>query len=378
MTTFFPASGAFGLISAAGVSRAYFEPVIIVAPAAATIMKEKVMKKNSNVIKVKKEKNFSPIWYVLGIGSIIVILLFLISSIINIGERFRSLNTDSFKLGTYLEILFYILIAVILFFTVINPIRIILFSPSLSVITTLDDSEKHKYNHLYVKVAKNIVKNNDLQELDKKLLTEYKNITELKINLQMVFESSIKNELNNIIVKSAKTVMISTAISQNARVDMFTVYGVNLNLIKQLVQKCGFRPSMKNLSKLSIKVMSTALIADGLEQLNLDDVLPQSALAPLNEVPFVKPVISSITQGIANGLLTLRIGMVTRKYLFRDGEEITRESIRKSAWKDSMKLLPKIVADTFTFIPKKIVNLFKKKDKDNKSETPTSEVLELE
>ena len=77
-------------------------------------------------------------------------------------------------------------------------------------------------------------------------------------------------------------------------------------------------------------------------------------------------------------MLTIRIGCVTRKYLFRDGEEITRESIRKSAWKDSMKLLPKIVADTFTFIPKKIVNLFKKKDKDNKSETPTSEVLELE
>lgn len=332
------------------------------------------MKKNkNNVIKVKKKKKFSTIWYVLGVGAIIVILLFLVSSIINIGEKFEKFNTDSFKLGNYLEIAFYVLVVILIFFTIINPIRIIVFSPSLSVITTLDDSEKHKYNHLFVKVAKNIVKNNDLNELDRKLLTEYKNITELKLNLQIVFEKSVKNELNNIIIKNAKIVMISTAISQNARVDMFTVYGVNLNMIKELVLKCGFRPSMRNLSKLSLKVMTTALIADGLEQLSLDDILPQSALGPLNEIPFIKPIMASVTQGIANGLLTLRIGIVTRKYLFRDGEEITRESIRRQAWRDSLKLIPKIVCDTFTFIPKKVVNLFRKK------ETKTNnEVLELE
>lgn len=336
------------------------------------------MKQKTKVIKAKKQNKFNPIWYVLGIGAIIVILLFLISSIINIGEKFERLNTSSFKLGTYLEILFYVVVVILIFFTIINPIRIIVFSPSLSVITTLDDSQKHKYNHLYVKVAKNIVKNNDLPELDKKLLTEYKNITELKLNLQMVFANSVKNELNNIIIKNAKIVMISTAISQNARVDMFSVYGVNLNMIKQLVQKCGFRPSMKNLSKLSIKVMSTALIADGLEQLTIDDILPQSVLGPLNEIPFIKPIMASVTQGVVNGLLTLRIGIVTRKYLFRDGEEITRESIRKAAWKDSLKLIPKIVADTFTFIPKKVVNLFtRNKDKETSSK-PQNEVLELE
>lgn len=313
-------------------------------------------------IKANKRK-FSPIWYVLGIGSVIVILLFVISSVITVGEKFDKIP----KFGKYIEYGFYILVVILIWLLVIHPIYVILKSPALDVITTFNDENARKYNHLYKKVAKNIVKNNDLPEVDVKLLTEYKSPVELRLNLQQVFDNSVKKELNKVIISHARTVLISTAISQNARVDMFTVYAVNLRLIKTLVEKCGFRPSYRNLSKLAIKVTSCALIADGLEQLSLDDVLPQGALGPLQEIPFIKPVISSLTQGIANGLLTLRIGMVTRKYLFKDGTDITREEIRRTAWKESIKLIPLIVADTFTFVPKKVVNLFSKK-KDEKPE----------
>ena len=312
-------------------------------------------------IKAKKH-NFSPIWYVLGIGSVIIILLFIVSSVINVGEKFERIP----KVGNYVEIGFYIIVALLVWLLVFNPIRVILTSPSLDVITTFDESSR-KYNGLYKKVAKNIVKNNDLPEEDVKLLTEYKNVTELRLNLQTVFDRTIKKQLNDIIISHAKTVMISTAISQNARVDMFTVYAVNLRLIKSLVEKCGFRPSYKNLSKLAMKVTTCALIADGLQSLSLDEILPKSALGPLQEIPFIKPIMSSVIQGTSNALLTLRIGMVTRKYLFKDGNDLTREDIRKSAWKESVKLIPLLVADVFTFVPKKAVKLFGKK---NNEEAP--------
>ncbi len=312
--------------------------------------------------KIKSKKHdFSPIWYVLGIGSIIVILLFVVSSVMEVGERFRRIP----DVGKYVEYGFYVLVALLIWFLLVRPIVVIVKSPALDVITTLDPDSR-KYNRIYKKVAKNIVKNNDLNETDVKLLTEYKSIPELKLNLQQVFDNSVKKELNKVIISHAKTVMISTAISQNARVDMFTVYAVNLRLIKRLVEKCGFRPSYKNLSKLALKVTTCALIADGLESLSLDDILPNSVLGPMQEIPFIKPIMASIAQGVTNGFLTLRIGVVTRKYLFKDGNEITREDIRKSAWKESLKLIPIIVADTFTFVPKKVVNLFsKKKDKDD-------------
>ena len=83
---------------------------------------------------------------------------------------------------------------------------------------------------------------------------------------------------------------------------------------------------------------------------------------------------SSITQGVANGLLTIRIGVVTRKYLFKDGSAITREDIRSQAWKESLKLIPQIVADTFTFVPKKIVKFFTK----GKNEKKEQELAQIE
>ena len=70
-------------------------------------------------------------------------------------------------------------------------------------------------------------------------------------------------------------------------------------------------------------------------------------------------------QGVANALLTIRVGVVTRKYLFKDGSVITREDIRSQAWKESLKLIPELVADTFTFVPKRVVNFFSKDKKQN-------------
>jgi hypothetical protein len=114
------------------------------------------------------------------------------------------------------------------------------------------------------------------------------------------------------------------------------------------------------------KIFTTALIAEGLQSISMDDILPQSATNALKELPFVKPIISSITQGLANALLTLRIGCVARRYLFKDGACITKEDIRRQAFKDAMLLYPQVVAGTLTFVPKKIVNFFTKKKDDTK------------
>ncbi len=301
-------------------------------------------------------KTRKALWYSIGIGCLIIFFVILLSSIITVGEKIRSIHR-------YAEYGFYALVAIIVYFIIINPIRIIIFSPSFEVVTTMEKPSR-KNNRVFKKVAKNILKNNDLSDSDRSLLINYKNMNELKFNLQVVFNNSVKKELNAIIIRNAKIVMISTAISQNARVDMLTTASVNLKMIKELVQKCGFRPSMKNLSKLTLNVLSTALIAEGLESINLDDVLPQNTLNSLGDIPLIKPIMSSVTQGIANALLTIRIGTVTRKYLFKDGKEITKEDIRRSAWKESLKLLPLIISDTLTFFPKKIVNIFRKKNDD--------------
>lgn len=306
-------------------------------------------------MKKSKTKIF---WISIAIGCLIVFTLMLLSSVINIGERLRKIHVS-------VEIAFYVLVFLIVFLVIINPIRIILTSPSFEICTTLDP-DSHKVRSVYRAVARNMAKNQNVDEEHRLLLTKYKSYDELQMNMTVVFHDCIKKNLNNIIIKKAKTVLISTAICQNARMDMITVFSVNLNMIKDLVTECGFRPNMTNLSKLTVNVFSTALIAEGLESISIDDILPNSVNNALGQIPFIKPVMASVTQGIANALLTIRIGCVTRKYLFRDGNIITKEDIRKSAFKDSLILLPMVLYGTLTFIPKKIVHMFGSKNKENK------------
>lgn len=315
-------------------------------------------------MKKSKTKIF---WISIAIGCLIVFTLMLLSSVINIGERLRKIHVS-------VEIAFYVLVFLIVFLVIINPIRIILTSPSFEICTTLDP-DSHKVRSVYRAVARNMAKNQNVDEEHRLLLTKYKNYDELQMNMTVVFHDCIKKNLNNIIIKKAKTVLISTGICQNARMDMITVFSVNLNMIKDLVTECGFRPNMTNLSKLTINVFSTALIAEGLESISIDDILPNSVNNALGQIPFIKPVMASVTQGIANALLTIRIGCVTRKYLFRDGNIITKEDIRKSAFKDSLILLPMVLYGTLTFIPKKIVHMFGSKNKENKKSAPDETLM---
>lgn len=315
-------------------------------------------------MKKSKTKIF---WISIAIGCLIVFTLMLLSSVINIGERLRKIHVS-------VEIAFYVLVFLIIFLVIINPIRIILTSPSFEICTTLDP-DSHKVRSVYRAVARNMAKNQNVDEEHRLLLTKYKNYDELQMNMTVVFHDCIKKNLNNIIIKKAKTVLISTAICQNARMDMITVFSVNLNMIKDLVTECGFRPNMTNLSKLTVNVFSTALIAEGLESISIDDILPNSVNNALGQIPFIKPVMASVTQGIANALLTIRIGCVTRKYLFRDGNIITKEDIRKSAFKDSLILLPMVLYGTLTFIPKKIVHMFGSKNKENKKSAPDETLM---
>ena len=302
-------------------------------------------------------KKARKLWYLIAICAIVLFTLILVACVLDLGEKLRNINK-------YVEYTFYAIVVLIVFFGIINPIRIIVNSPSFS--SEVVDNQSRKQRKTYRLVAKNIAKNNDLSEEHKKLLLNYKNYDELQLNLQIVFEKAIRPQLNDIMIRKAKTVLISTAICQNARVDMITVFTVDINMVKELVVRCGFRPNMVNLSKLLTKIFTTALIAEGLQSISMDDILPQSATNALKELPFVKPIISSITQGLANALLTLRIGCVARRYLFKDGACITKEDIRRQAFKDAMLLYPQVVAGTLTFVPKKIVNFFTKKKEDTK------------
>lgn len=302
---------------------------------------------------MKKKDSTKVFWYLVAIGFAILFILILLSSILDVGERLRAIHA-------YVEYAFYGISVLLIYLLILRPIHIIFFSPSFSVETTIDHEKVVNFG-LYKRVARRLIDGGLLP--DEEVITLKESMGDAKAlreRLNTAFNTHVKKKMNEVIRKHAKTVMVSTAISQNGRLDFFTVVVVNLKMIKELVVMCGFRPSFKNLSKLTINVFTTALIAEGLENLDLNEILPTSSVNTLGEIPFAKPLLSSITQGISNGLLTLRIGIVTRKYLFSDAKEITKEQIRRTALLEAAKLMPLVVADAFISFPKRIANLFKR------------------
>lgn len=305
---------------------------------------------------MKKDKN-KLFWIIIGIGVLIIILLMIIGNVITIGDKLKKIHTS-------VAISFYILSALLVYFLLINPIRIIMFSPTFQVPTVMDSNDV-KTKRMYKKVTKNLLASKTLNEQStNNLLNGLKNKEDLQIELNKVYNNEIKKEINKIIMNNAKTVMISTAISQNGKLDMYTVLAINLKMIKEIVQKCGFRPSYKNLGKLSLNVLTTALISEGLENLDLNELFPASALNFLSEVPFLKTITTSLTQGISNAFLTLRIGIITRKYLFSESPIKSKTKIRTEAFKESAKMIPSVIKNGILLFPEKIRKMFIKKEKD--------------
>ena len=296
-------------------------------------------------------KKVKKLWIVVGIGIMIFFMIILISDIIAAGEKIR-------KISPYLEYGFYVLTVLLFHFLIFNPLRIILFSPSFSIVTVVDE-ENEKNLKVYKRIVKTLKDAKSINEDDVKRLESCETSGELREELSLVFNSSIKKEINRIIRKNAKTVLVSTAICQSGKLDMYTVISINIKMIKEIVVKCGFRPSYPKLGKLAVRVFSTALIAESLEGLDFSDIFPQSTVNYLADVPLVKPIATSLIGGISNALLTLRVGVVTRNYLFSEGK-LNKDEIRTRAIKESLKIIPGVIKDAFAYFPNKIIKAFTK------------------
>jgi len=290
-------------------------------------------------------------WYLIGIGVIVLFFFIFVSNVISVGEKLRDVHE-------YLEYGFYGLALILMYVLIINPLRVIMFAPTFSIDALLDDSKKYR---LYKDAAKILLTNEHLTDEDKALITiNIKDKDKLKESLSTIFNTTIKDEMNKLIIKNSETVLVSTALSQNGNLDMLSVIAINLKMIKEIVQLSGFRPTYPNLAKLSLNVLVTSIIAEGVEDLDVSELLPGKIGETMTDLPFLKTISSSILGGIANGMLTCRVGVVTRTYLFRDNKLLDKKQIRRMAYKESIKMMPIIVAGGLAVFPKGVASIFGK------------------
>jgi len=118
-------------------------------------------------------------------------------------------------------------------------------------------------------------------------------------------------------------------------------------------------PAMREMVKLYANVAATSFAAKAIEDIDFAEIVEPvissfSGIALINIIPVISILTNSVFSGTANALLTLRTGIITRKYCslfsqfehkknYRDEKQF-KKYIRISAIREAGKLLGGVVA----------------------------------
>jgi len=169
---------------------------------------------------------------------------------------------------------------------------------------------------------------------------------------------------NDAVKRNATVVFVTTAISQSGRLDTFTVLITQFRMIWQIAHLYYQRPTLREMINLYSNVFATALIAGELNEIDISQqvepvvtsVLGASLTSAIPGVNLVAGIVTnSLLSGATNAFLTLRIGVITKRYC-GSLSRVERSKLRKSASIEAARMLTIIVMNSAGNITKSIVN----------------------
>jgi ABC-type multidrug transport system fused ATPase/permease subunit len=154
----------------------------------------------------------------------------------------------------------------------------------------------------------------------------------------------LDQETEKVILDNASWVFVSTAISQNGKLDGIITLFIQLKMIYRISKIYYQKPRLKELYRLYTNVIVTVFLITQIEEINISEHLEPvvSKFSPaklLTGIPGVGQSIGLLTnmlfEGAANCFLTLRVGLITKEYCdfinFEDERQIRRNCTREAA-----------------------------------------------
>lgn len=280
------------------------------------------------------------VWSIVLLTSLILLVLMgLISNAITIGDRLGSVHI-------VLEIIFYVLIAVVVLGGIVYPMVGVFFAPifSLEKLHNADGTARRKWCK---RMVDNLIENVDLTPEEQEQVKGFlKCEDETDDRLIEFFDRKIAPRLDREIYDTAKKIFIITAVSQNSVYDMIGMLSANFSLIKRITEICGFRPSNAQVLRLYIRVLAMTLVAGNLEEMNIEELIPLATEGALGKA--IGIVAASATQGAVNALTTLRMAAITKNYLLNADVSQTRKGLRKKSYAEAFAILKNILKQKIT------------------------------
>jgi hypothetical protein len=171
---------------------------------------------------------------------------------------------------------------------------------------------------------------------------------------------TLDKHADEVITSAASAVFLSTAVLQSGRLDVLVVLAAQTRLIWQVAHVYYQRPSPRDFVQLYANVASTAFIAAGIEDIDVDVLVSTVFGSTVAGIPGMHLLASSVLSGSANAFLTLRVGMITKEYC-RCTVRVEKKGLRRAATVKAGKLLGSIVKEGTLKLSKAMVSASKTK-----------------
>ncbi|SDK34271.1 protein of unknown function [Maridesulfovibrio ferrireducens] len=196
-----------------------------------------------------------------------------------------------------------------------------------------------------------------------KRLRSNKHVRKMKLNLSRNEDLDLAlNGLDEISTEKMKSVasriFLSTAISQNGKLDSFIVLGSLTKLVWDVSKIYNQRPSLRDMISVYSNVAVTAFFASAVEDLDIQSqieaimspVLAGSALGMIPGAGGLTSIITaSILDGSTNAFLALRVGIITRGHFSYRADKKTA-GYRRGVLKEAAGLLLSIAVNSTKMI----------------------------
>jgi hypothetical protein len=149
---------------------------------------------------------------------------------------------------------------------------------------------------------------------------------------------------DDVVVSTASAVFLSTAVLQSGRLDVLVVLAAQTRMIWRVAHVYYQRPSLRDFVHLYANVASTAFLAAGIEDVDVDVLVTTIFGSTVAAIPGMHLLAEAILSGSANAFLTLRVGMITKEYC-RCTTRVEKSGLRRAATLQAAKLLSSIVKD---------------------------------
>lgn len=197
----------------------------------------------------------------------------------------------------------------------------------------------------------------------KKRLSRHPRLGGLPMSSTADIEAAIQTldkHADNVVTSTASAVFLSTAVLQSGRLDVLVVFAAQTKLIWQVAHVYYQRPSLRDFVQLYANVASTAFIAAGIEDIDIDVLVGTIFGSTVAAIPGMHLLASSVLSGSANAFLTLRVGMITKEYC-RCTVRVEKAGLRRAATVKAAKLLGSIVREGTVKLSRATVNATKSK-----------------